>query len=67
MKGLPLLRGVQEDVADGGMVAVFKQDVRTVIRGAVVQEDELEIGEGLGQNRIDSLADISAVVVVGGR
>lgn len=38
------------DVADGGMAAVFEQDVRAVVRGAVVQEDEFEIGECLRQD-----------------
>ena len=38
------------DVADGGMAAVFEQDVRAIVRGAVVQEDEFEIGECLRQD-----------------
>ena len=49
-KGASAVAGVQDGVADGGMAAVFEQDVRAVVRGAVVQEDEFEIGECLRQD-----------------
>ena len=47
------------------MVPILEQDVRAVVRGAVVQHDEFEIGVCLRQHGVDALTDIFTVVVVG--
>ena len=67
----PLLEGasavafVQYDVTDGGVVLILFQDIRAVVRRTVVQQNEFEVRVRLREDRVDALAYVFAVVVVG--